>query len=184
MLARDFVAAETAIDGFPLETWPSVLGAPVPKSYLKGCILLAKGENARAQELFEAARPSMEAEMFAHPNDAMRHARLGLLYAYMGRKAEAIREGERATQLVPVSEDAIDGHQWLCNLALIHARMGDTDQALSMVESLLRQPGCVSPLNEASLSLWDLRLRWQWDPLRKDLRFQKILADPEPATIY
>ena len=184
MLARDFVAAQTAIDGFPLETLPSVLSAPVPKSYLKGCTLLAQGENARAQELFEAARPSMEAETLAHPNDAMRHARLGLLYAYMGRKTDAIREGERATQLVPVSEDAIDGHQWLCNLALIHARIGDRDQALSMVESLLQQPGCVSPLNEACLTLWDLRLRWQWDPLRKDTRFQKILGSPEPATIY
>jgi tetratricopeptide (TPR) repeat protein len=184
MLARNFAEAQAAIDAFSSETLPAVVGAPIPKSYFSGCLCLAQGENIRAQELFEAARPSMEAETFAHPNDAMRHARLGLLYAYMGRKAEAIREGERATQLVPVSEDAIDGHQWLCNLALIHARMGDADQALSMVESLLRQPGCVSPLNEASLSLWDLRLRWQWDPLRKDLRFQKILADPEPATIY
>ena len=184
MLARDFANARSAIDSFPLETLPSVLGAPVPKAYLNGCIWLAQGENARAQELFEAARPSLEAETLAHPNDAMRHARLGLLYAYMSRKADAIREGERATQLVPVSEDAIDGHQWLCNLALIHARVGDTEQALSMVASLLRQPGCVSPLNEASLTLWDLRLRWQWDPLRKDGRFQKILANPEPATIY
>ena len=184
MLARDFVAAQTAIDGFPLETLPSVLSAPFPKSYLKGCTLLAQGENARAQELFEDSRPSMEAETLAHPNDAMRHARLGLLYAYMGRKTDAIREGECATRLVPVSGDAIDGHQWLCNLALIHARIGDRDQALSMVESLLQQPGCVSPLNEACLTLWDLRLRWQWDPLRKDTRFQKILGSPEPATIY
>ena len=184
MLARDFAAAQTAIDGFPLETLPSVLSAPVPKSYFERLHLLAQGENARAQELFEAARPSMEAETLAHPNDAMRHARLGLLYAYMGRKMDAIREGELATRLVPVSEDAIDGHQWLCNLALIHARIGDRNQALSMVESLLRQPGCVSPLNEASLTLWDLRLRWQWDPLRKDPRFQKILGSAEPATIY
>ena len=49
MLARDFPAAEEAIDMFPFETLPSVLGAPVPKSYLKGCIALAKGENVRAQ---------------------------------------------------------------------------------------------------------------------------------------
>ena len=53
-----------------------------------------------------------------------------------------------------------------------------------MITSLLRQPGCVSPLNEASLTIWDLRLRWQWDPLRSDPRFQKILAEPEPPTIY
>ena len=152
--------------------------------YLEGCIGLAQGEDREGREFFEIARPSMEAETLAHPNDALRHARLGLLYAYMGRKADAIREGERAVQLTPVSGDAIDGHQWLCNLALIHARIGDADQAIAMIESLLRQPGCVSPLNEASLSLWDLRLRWQWDPLRSDPRFQEILGAPEPATVY
>ncbi|MGH8094665.1 MAG: protein kinase domain-containing protein [Chthoniobacterales bacterium] len=184
MLARNFADARKAIDYFPLATLPSVMGAPVPKAYLKGCAWLAQGENARAQELFEIARPSMEAETLAHPNDAMRHARLGLLYAYMGRKTDAIREGERAARLMPVSQDAIDGHEWRCNLALIHARVGDTDVALSMVESLLQQPGCVSPNNEACLTLWDLRLRWQWDPLRKDAVFQRILAGPEPATIF
>ena len=157
---------------------------PSPRLYLEGCIKLGQGQNARAREFFEIARPSMEAETIAHPNDALRHARLGLLYAYMGRKADAVREGKRAVQLTPVSKDAIDGHQWVCNLALIHARVGDTDQAIALTESLLRQPGCVSPLNEASMSLSELRLRWQWDPLRSDPRFQKILTAPEPPTVY
>ena len=176
--------AQAAIDGFPFETLPSVLSAPVPKTYLEGCIWLAQGRNDRAQEFFEAARPSMEAETLAHPGNAVRHARLGLLYAYMARKTDAIREGKRAVQLTPISKDAMDGHQWVCNLALIQARVGDADQAIPMIEHLLREPGCVSPLDEASMSQWELRLRWQWDPLRSDPRFQKILAEPEPPTIY
>ena len=184
MLSRDFAAARSALDRFPFETLPSVLSAPIPKSYLLGCIWLAQGERAKAAAMFENARPAMEAETVVHPGNALRHARLGLLYAYMGRKSDAIREGERAVQLTPVTKDAIDGHQWLCNLALIHARVGDNDRAIAMIERLLREPGCVSPLDEACLTLWDLRLRWQWDPLRKDPRFQKILAAPEPATIY
>jgi tetratricopeptide (TPR) repeat protein len=120
----------------------------------------------------------MEAEVSAQPEDGMRHARLGLLYAYLGKKPEAIREGQRAVEISPVSEDAFDGHLWLCNLALIHARVGDTAEAVALVEFLLRQPGCVSPVNEASLTLSDLRTRWQWDPLRKDPQFQRILAAP------
>jgi hypothetical protein len=83
-----------------------------------------------------------------------------------------------------VTKDAIDGHQWLCNLALIHARVGDAGQAISMIERLLREPGCISPLTEASMSQWELRLRWQWDPLRNNPRFQKILAGPEPQTVF
>jgi tetratricopeptide (TPR) repeat protein len=156
----------------------------MPKSYLEGCTHLAQGDEQRANRFFEKARPIFEAETITNPNDALRHARLGLLYAYMGRKVDALREGERAVEIMPVSEDAVEGHQWLCNLALIHARLGNADRAISMIESLLRQPGCVSPLNEACMTLWDLRLRWQWDPLRKDPRFQRILAGPEPETVY
>jgi tetratricopeptide (TPR) repeat protein len=183
MLARDFGAAQVALDGFPFETLSSVYSVPVPKSYLEGCIALAKGDDAAAKEKFETARPALEAETFAHPENARRHARLGLLYAYMGRKAEAIREGERAVQLQPVSEDAFDGPENLSNLALIQARVGDTDKAISMIESLLRMPGGVF-FYEASMSLSELRLRWQWDPLRQHPRFQKLLAGPEPRTEF
>ena len=52
MLARDFTAAQEAIDGFPYDTLPSVYSAPVPKSYLEGCIALATGDRAtRAGEI-------------------------------------------------------------------------------------------------------------------------------------
>ncbi len=183
MVARRYAVAQAALDQFPLETLPSVFGAPLPKSYLAGCIQLAQGAVERAHSLFESARPSLEAEAIAHPDSALRHSRLGLLYAYMGRKADALREGERAVLLQPISQDGYEGPERMCDLALIHARVGDADQALALIERMLRQPGCVS-FYEGSLSLEDLRLRWQWDTLRADPRFQAILAGPEPATVY
>ncbi len=183
MMARDFTAAQAAIDGFPFDTLPSVYSAPIPKSYLEGCLALAQGDTARAREKFEAARPAFEAEARAHPENALRHARLGLLYAYMGRKEDALREGERAVALNPLAQDAFDGPEQLSNLALIHARLGENEKALTMIETLLRTPGGVF-FYEASMSLWELRLRWQWDPLRSDPRFQEILNAPEPATVF
>ena len=183
MIARDYATAQASLDQFPLETMPSVLGAPLPKTYLEGCVALAQGADERAKELFETARPSMEGEARAHPESAVRHSRLGLLYAYMGRKADALREGRRAVELLPQSRDAYEGPERMCDLALIQARVGETDQALALIEHMLRQPGCVS-FYQASLSLQELRLRWQWDPLRPDPRFQAILAGPEPVTIY
>jgi tetratricopeptide (TPR) repeat protein len=183
MLSRDFAAAEEAIDRFPFDTLPSVFSAPVPKSYLRGCIALVQGKNQEAQELFEAARPEMEAEALAHSDNELRHARLGLLYAFMGRRADAIREGKRAVELKPLAEDADAGVEQLSNLALIYARVGENDQAIAMIEKLLQTPGAVF-FSEASISWWELRLGWEWDPMRKDPRFQKILADPEPATIF
>jgi serine/threonine-protein kinase len=183
MLARNFEAAQAAIDEFPFDTLSSVYSAPVPKSYLEGCIALAQGEDSLAQKKFDAARPVLEAETLAHPVNALRHARLGLLYAYLGRKADAIREGNRAVELQPMSEDAFDGPENASTLALIHTRLGDNDAALDLIEQLLRKPGGVF-FYEASMSLSELRLRWQWDPLRKDPRFQRLLAEPEPATHY
>jgi tetratricopeptide (TPR) repeat protein len=183
MLSRDFTAAEDAVDRFPFDTLPSVFSAPVPKSYLKGCIALASGDRSQAGQLFELSRPVMEAEALAHPESELRHARLGLLYAYMGRKPEAIREGKRAVELKSSTVDAFDGAQQLCNLALIYAWIGEPDQAIAMIEKLLRTPGGVF-FYEASMSWAELRLRWQWDPLRTDQRFQKILAEPEPATVF
>ena len=183
MISRDYQKAQEAIAKFPYETLPSVFSAPFPKSYLKGCIDLAQGNRGQARSAFEIARPQMEADVRAHPADGLRRARLGLLYAYMGRKAEALREGERAVELQPIDIDAYDGPERLCNLALIHAWIGDEEKAIAMIQSLLRKPGCVS-FYEASMSLGELRRRWQWDPLRSDPRFQAILEGPEPITVY
>ena len=62
---------------------------------------------------------------------------------------------------------------------------GEADQAIHLIERLLATPGPVLWLEfPGSITLADLRLRWEWDPLRSDPRFQKILAGPEPKTIY
>jgi serine/threonine-protein kinase len=106
-----------------------------------------------------------------------------LLYAFLGRKEDALREGKRAMELVPIKHDIIEGAVVENFYALICARLGLTDEAISTVERLLITPFGVD-YDDASVTLSDLRTRWQWDPLRKDPRFQKILASPEPKTEY
>ena len=110
---------------------------------------------------------------------------LGLLYAYMQRKEDAIREGRRAVELEPESQNAFHGALWAANLALVYALVGEPDQAITLIERLLSTPGAVTwPDCPSSITLADLRLRWEWDSLRSNPRFQKILAGPEPKTIY
>jgi hypothetical protein len=53
-----------------------------------------------------------------------------------------------------------------------------------MLERLLATPGPVMPFYEASITLAELRTRWQWAPLREDARFQQLMAAPEPKTVY
>ena len=71
-------------------------------------------------------------------------------------------------------------------LALVYALTGEQDQAITLVERLLSTPGPVSATSDsnADITLTELRLRWEWDSLRTNPRFQKILAGPEPKTIF
>jgi serine/threonine protein kinase len=184
LMARDFAAAERAIVECGTETILANHGTPVPKAYFLGCVALARGDVANAMKIFEAARPRMEAEINAAPLEPFRHAQLGLLYAFMRRKEDALREGERAVELTPIEKDAIYGAQVLALLAVICAQTGEHDRSLELIQRLLVAPAAVLPAFEGSITLHELDLRWHWDPLRTNPRFQKILQGPEPETSY
>jgi serine/threonine-protein kinase len=176
MIKRDFAGATAVMEASPLTEFSYLNGHQTPKPYFLGCAALAAGDTARAAEHFAAALPSFESAMREAPESATRHANLGLLYAFMGRKQEAISEGRRATELRPESQDALDGTLMNSYLALIYARVGERDAALQLIERLLRTPGASDSV-QYSVSLQDLRHRWEWDPLRDDARFKRLLAE-------
>jgi tetratricopeptide (TPR) repeat protein len=184
LLARGFGEAERAVNDCERERILTGHGTPVPRSYFLGCVAVAHGEPERARGTLDEARVIMEAELANTPQEPFRHAQLGLLYAFLGRKEDALRAGRRAVELWPIEKDAIYGAQMLGLLAVIYAWTGERDQALDLVERLLVTPASVLPAFEGSITLAELRLRWQWDPLRADPRFQKILQGPEPKTSY
>jgi serine/threonine-protein kinase len=183
LMDRDPAAAERALAVCRLETITSQPGAPLPKSYLQACVDLVRGDNTSAQKNFEAARPAIEKTVSDSPQAATQHAQLGLLYAFMGRKEDALRETQRAVELKPISQDVIEGAVAQGFQALVFARTGETDKAISALERLLTTAFAVDYADD-SITLSDLRTRWEWDPLRNDPRFQKILGGPEPKTIY
>ncbi|MBA3544094.1 MAG: tetratricopeptide repeat protein [Chthoniobacterales bacterium] len=177
MIERDFAAAENALRASPRAQIDYLNGGNTPKTLLAGCIPLARGDRAAAQPLLEQARREFAEAVDQSPLIGEVHANLGLTCAYLGRKEEAIREGRRAVELKPISKDAVDGAIMLCYLAVIYAQTGETDQALTLLAQLLNTPGTVDSV-AYSITLNDLRYRWEWDGLRKDPRFQKLLAAP------
>ena len=183
LMDRDADAAEKALANCPLDTITSQTGVALPKSYLQACVFLVRGDKAKAQTEFEAARPAIEKLVKDSPQDGTRRAQLGLLYAFLGRREDALREGKRAMELKPITHDVIEGAVVEVFYALICARLGMTDETISRIERLLTTPFAVD-YDDASITLSDLRQRWEWDPLRNDPRFQKILAAPEPKTVY
>ena len=179
MLERDYPTARSALDTSAVKEISYLNGGSAPMSFFRGCISLAQGDAAEAQKSFEAARPSFENAVKEAPISADRHANLGLLYAFMGRKGDAIREGRRAVELKPESRDAYDGAIMNCYLALIYARVGEKDLALPLIERLLKTPGAVDSV-DYSITINDLKYRWEWDPLRDDPRFRELIAQHGP----
>ncbi len=184
MVARDYAAAENIATHSPLEDFPHP-GEP-PKSFYQGRTAFARGDTKSAQRYFAAAKPDIEKGVRDDPDAPDRHAQLALLYAYMQRKADAIRESRRAIELEPETQNAFHGAAWAANLALVYALVGDQEQAIPLIERLLSTPGAVGSGGEpaSDITVADLRLRREWDSLRNNPRFQKILAGPEPKTIY
>ena len=123
----------------------------------------------------------MESTVRDHPDDPWFVSWLGMVYAYLGRKEEALRESQRAVDLVPAN-DAIERPHYLSNLALVYALTGETEKAVTLVEQLLTTPTADSMAFHA-ITFTQLR-SWRWDSLRSNPRFQKILAGPEPKTVY
>jgi tetratricopeptide (TPR) repeat protein len=180
MLARDYVTAEKTLSDYNVKD----SGPESPKTLYQGRTALARGDIESAQSYFATAAQALESRLREEPDDAQRHAEVGLLYAYMRRKEDAIREARHAVELEPETKDAFHRAACEANLALVYALVGEPEQAITLVERLLSTPGAVGASGgEHNITLADLRLRWEWDGLRSNARFQKILASPEPKTI-
>lgn len=174
MITRDFATASHVVDASPLNDFSYLNGSTTPKSFLQGCIYLVQGNAVAAQKLFEIARQNFEAAVKESPKSAERHANFGLVNAFMGRKEEAIREARRAVELKPESKDALDGALMNAYLALVYVRVGEKDLALPLIERLLKTSGPVDSA-DYSITVNDLKYRWEWDPIRSDRRFQKLI---------
>jgi len=143
-----------------------------PREFFEGAIYAFLNDKEKALSAFERARPIVEKAVRESPNDASRHVILGMILAGLGEKELAIAEGKRAVELLPESQDALDGPKLTVALAQIYAWTGESDQALQLLERSLRTPsGITIPL---------LRLDPMWDPLRSDPAFQKLCEEKQP----
>jgi TolB-like protein/Flp pilus assembly protein TadD len=127
-----------------------------------------KGDAANVRTYAEEARKAFEEQLRVTPNDAGRRIELGFSLAYLGRKDEAIREGLRGVELDPVAKDAYGGAFYQHQLVRIYILVGQPEKALDQLEPLLKIPYWLSPG-------W-LKIDPNFDPLRKNPRFQKLVA--------
>jgi eukaryotic-like serine/threonine-protein kinase len=126
-----------------------------------------RGDAAKARVYADSARLAFERQLVEAPESAQRHALLGLALAYVGRRAEAIREGQRAVALMPTAKDAEIGPYIQHQLARIYILVGEPEKALDQLEPLLKIPYYLSPG-------W-LRIDPNFVPLRGNPRFDRLV---------
>jgi TolB-like protein/Tfp pilus assembly protein PilF len=168
MWLRQLPEAVRLLDGAPDWIRTNPAHRPVATSTLRGQTLEAAGQTEAARVAFAAAIPLLEERIKTGGGEPSLHLSLGRAYAGMGRKADALREGQKALELLPVSKDAFDGPSYLEQFAELQARVGNTDEAISILRQLLEMPAGLV-LSPAVLSLDPA-----WDPIRNDPRFQKL----------
>ncbi len=143
----------------------------MPRSFCEGLVAQIRGDVTGAERAFSAARAEMEKILGEQPDYAQAFCVLGLSDAALGHKEDAIREGRRAVELLPVTKDMMAGGVVLANLAIIYAWTGEKDLALEQLATAIRFP------SSNFLSYGQLKLHPFWDPLRGDPRFEKLLDD-------
>src|SRR5207244_6905493 len=114
------------------------------RPFIEGILARMTNDGAGAQAAFTAARAEQEKIVQAQPNFAQGLVFLGLIDAGLGRKEEALREGQRAAELLPVEKDPLEGMIVAKYLAMIAAWVGDKDFALDQLASIIRRPSNLS----------------------------------------
>jgi serine/threonine-protein kinase len=168
---RDVAAAKDALlasDEFPLQHDAVHFTRP----FVEGVIARMTNDEHKAQLAFTAARAEQEKTVQAQPDYGPAWCVLGVIDAALGRKEDALREGRRAVELLPVEKDSFNGAHMIHYLAMIAAWVGEKDLAFEQLAFSARTP--------AGVTYGELKLDPFWDPLRGDPRFEKIVNSLAP----
>jgi serine/threonine protein kinase/tetratricopeptide (TPR) repeat protein len=146
---------------------------PFPSGWCEGQLAKFRGNESAARAAFNSARNELGQTVQKQPDYAAALCALGVVDAVLGNNEDAIREGERAVELSPVSKNAIEGGTLVRYLAVIYAWTGEKDRAIQRLAETTYLPG-------SHVSYGYLRLHPLWDPLRGDPRFEAIVASLAP----
>src|SRR3989339_285922 len=137
--------------------------------YLAEIYLFMKNE-VFAEKHFQAAIKVLQEKIKQNPQDSRLYSTLGICYAGVNQKANAVREGKRGYKLLPISKEAWRGTWRLLDLAKIYTMVGEQELALDAIEGLLKRP-------TDAISAALLKLDPTWEPLRGNPRYQKLVKE-------
>jgi TolB-like protein/class 3 adenylate cyclase/Tfp pilus assembly protein PilF len=144
------------------------------RAFGEGLVARMTNDDAKARSAFTEARTQEEKMVQAQPDYAPALCVLGLIDAGLGRKEDALREGRRAIDLLPVKKDSINGAHMIEYFAIIAAWVGEKDLACEELTKAEQLPGY------GTITYGQLKLMPYWDPLCGDPRFEKIVNSLAP----
>jgi TolB-like protein/Tfp pilus assembly protein PilF/predicted Ser/Thr protein kinase len=168
---RDAIAAQNALIALgdtPLRDGPIRFN----RSVVEGMIARLAKDDSKAQVAFTAARVEQEKILQTQPDYGPPLCVLGLIDAALGRKADALREGRRAVELLPVEKDALNGTRMVSYFAMIAAWVAEKDLACEQLSIAIGR--------SSDLSYGQLKLLPFWDPLRGEPCFEQSVASLAP----
>ena len=174
-MQRDKAAAEKAVALIPAEgIADSFTEALVPREYCVGRTAWLFGDKQLAQTALTSARAIFARTTQEQPNYAQAWSYLGLTDAMLGRRDDALREGKRACEILPYEKDSWSGPGFMSYLAAIYTWCGEKDAALEQLKKATKYP--------TGISYGELKQSPDWDSLRSDPRFDKILVSLAPKS--
>jgi TolB-like protein/Tfp pilus assembly protein PilF len=147
------------VAGFPGHLWS--------KYYYIGFARKALQDEPGARAAFLKAKSVVEEQLKRSSGSEDLHIQLARVLAYLGEKASALAEAQRATELLPESKDAFGGPEITTGVAEVYAVLGENDRAIAILDGLLSRP--------SSVTVEVLKVNPVWDPLRSDPRFQALI---------
>ena len=171
---RDPAAAQHALSAMPADGGGCYdENIPFPNGWCEGLAAWFRGDRSAARSAFLTARDEIEKTVRNQPDYAAAFCALGVIDAVLGNKEKAIKEGERAVQLIPANKNAIEGAMLIQYMAVTYAWAGEKDRAIERLADAAKLPG-------SHVTYGNLRLNPLWDPLRGDPRFEAIVASLAP----
>jgi len=168
MADRNYEEVLKKLGSLPFEEF-ELQDAYYNKDLMYATVYKAQNKPSLMESHANSARMALEKRMSEHPEDPRYHTDLGKVYALLGRKEEAIREGNHAMKLLPVSKDAFAGPGYVLDLAQILIIVGEYEEAIGKLEYLMSIPA------GQDLSLNSLKLDQIYDPIRDHPRFKRLI---------
>src|SRR5262249_19358557 len=145
------------------------------RAFGEGLVDRLRGNGAAARAAFATARSQQEEVVRSQPDYAPALCVLGVIDAGLGRKEDALREGRRAVELLPITRDSINGAHIIEYFAVTAAWCGEKDLALEQLAVVTRLSGLIS--------YGYLHVHPLWDPLRGDPRFEKLVEEAKQPVV-